>query len=78
MGRKRIVTINKSIVEVIVAELLLGGTESAEDEQEADKERNQNNGRRLKSGDRGMQVFVPQHTFYSLSFCTYLLSVVRF
>ena len=59
VGRKRIVTIDKSIVEVIVAELLLGGSESAEDEQEAE-EGNQNNGQLLKSGDRGMQVFVPQ------------------
>ena len=40
--------------------MLLGGSESAEDEQEAEEGRNQNNGQRLKSGDRGMQVFVPQ------------------
>ena len=57
VGRRRIVTIDKNIVEVIVAELLLGGTEeSAEGE---DNEQEQDVAERLKAGDRGMQVFSP-------------------
>jgi hypothetical protein len=58
VGRKRIVTIDKSIVDVIVSELLLGRIEN-EDEAE-DQQQGTNNGG-LKPGDRGMQVFVPQH-----------------
>lgn len=61
VGRKRIVTIDKNIVEVIVSELLLGGNDSNEDENPEDEEINTSTaGTRLRAGDRGMEVFTPQ------------------
>jgi hypothetical protein len=67
VGRKRVVTIDKNIVEVIVSELLLGGTDDSTDAgNEEDEEINNNNnapavgGTRLQAGDRGMRVFTPQ------------------
>ena len=54
VGQKRIVTIDKSIVDVILSELLLGRIEN---EDEAEDQQGSNNGG-LKSGDRRLQVFV--------------------
>jgi hypothetical protein len=54
VGQKRIVTIDKSIVDVILSELLLGRIEN---EDEAEDQQGSNNGG-LKPGDRRLQVFV--------------------